>query len=283
LSGDGLTLLQFADRLGLNLFAVLAIGLALHAALGVVERDSLARLRWLAAVAAALALGFVILRFLTLVGQMGDGTTLIDLELAPLAWRVLGDSSLLIGGGVIAAAGGIWVKAKSLSFAGAVAAGAGFALTGHTQGLPSPGLAPIAVGAHVLLAGLWVAAPVSLYPSSQTEDAVLGRRLERFSAVAIAAIPLLVILGGWLALTLAGSWENLVGSAYGQLLLGKLAIGVAGMAIGAINKQVLTHRLATLPDSGRRWLRITLCTEAVLFTVAIVLVSAATTFTGPPE
>lgn len=283
MAGDRLTLLQFADRLGLNLFALLTIGFALHAAFGVMERDAFGRLRWLATASAVIALIFVAMRFLILLAQMGDGSQLIDPELAPLAWSALGNSSLLIGGGLVVAAGAVWLKSRWLALLGAIAAGGGFALTGHTQGLIDPGLAPVAVAAHVLLAGFWIAAPVSLYPFAHVEDARLIRRLERFSAIAVAAIPLLVVLGIWLSFALTRSLEGLLGSAYGQLLLGKLAVGVAGMAVGAVNKQVLTRKLATSPETGRRWLRITLVTEAVLFASAIAFVSAATTFTGPPE
>lgn len=282
MDGDGLIFLQFADRLGLNLFAVLSIGFALHAALGVVERDSFGKLRWAILAASAATALFVVLRFLILLAQMGDGTTL-DFELASLAWAALGNSSVFIVAGVLIAAAGVWLRLRALALIGGSAASVGFGLTGHTQGLADPGLAPLAVGLHVLIAGLWIAAPISLYPSTRIDDATLLARLRRFSALAVAAIPVLVALGVWLALLLAGGWPNLYGSAYGQLLLGKLAIGAVGVAIGALNKQVLTKRLASSPSAGRKLLKLTLGAEAVLFATAIILVSAATTFAGPAE
>mgnify|MGYP000951350602 CR=1 FL=1 len=108
MDGDGLTLAQFADRLGLNLSAILVIGLALHAALGVVERDAFSRLRPIAVGAALATLTFVAVRFLILLVQLGDGPGVIDFELIALAWTVLGASSVFIVGGAIAAVVGRW-------------------------------------------------------------------------------------------------------------------------------------------------------------------------------
>jgi putative copper resistance protein D len=282
MDGDGLTLAQFADRLGLNLSAILVIGLALHAALGVVERDAFSRLRPIAVGAALATLTFVAVRFLILLVQLGDGPGVIDFELIALAWTVLGASSVFIVGGAIAAVVGLWFGIRAACVIGAVAASLGFAFTGHTQGLADPGLAPWALAAHVLIAGFWIAAPLNLFPADQLDDATLAVRLRRFSAIAVAAIPLLVVLGVWLALILSGSVEALLTTAYGKLLLGKLAIGLAGMAIGALNKQILTRRLLASPPEARRWLKASLRAEAALFLGAVVLISAATTFTGAP-
>ena len=96
MTGDELSLLQFADRIGLNLFALLTIGFALHAALGIVERDSFRCLRSRIALAGLALAFFTMVRFGILIAQMGDGTNVFDPELMPLAWMVLGDSTLAI-------------------------------------------------------------------------------------------------------------------------------------------------------------------------------------------
>jgi putative copper export protein len=97
------------------------------------------------------------------------------------------------------------------------------------------------------------------------------------------AIPVLIALGGWLAWTLAGGPEKLFGTTYGLLLLAKLAIGIVAMSLGALNKQVITAKVAADPAIGRKWLRVTLLCEATLFAAAIIVVSAATTIGGPAE
>jgi copper resistance protein D len=282
-TGDGLSLLQFGDRIGLNLFALLTVGFALHAALGIVERGAFRGLRSRIALAGLALAFFTMVRFGILIAQMGDGTNLFDSELMPLAWMVLGDSTLAILAGAAISVGGVWFGSPLTAALGAAALSFGFGLAGHAQGLADPGLAPLAVAVHVFIAGFWAAAPVSLYPAAMQEHAALLSRLRRFSSIAVVAIPVLIALGAWLAWTLAGSPEKLFGTTYGLLLLAKLAIGIVAMSLGALNKQIITAKVATDPASGRKWLRVTLPCEAALFAAAIIAVSAATTIGGPAE
>jgi len=282
-TGDGLSLLQFADRIGLNLFALLTIGFALHAASGVVEREVFKSLRLRIALA-SLGIGvFAAVRLGVLIAQMGDGSNPFDTELMPLAWMALGDATLLVVLGAFAATLGVWFGSRAVAALGAIMVSAGFGLTGHSQGLADPGLAPAMVAAHVLIAGFWIAAPLSLYPSKTLRDDQLLARLNRFSLIAIAAIPVLLGLGVWLAWILTGGPEKLFGTTYGLLLLGKLAVGVVAMGLGALNKQIITAKVAAEPATGRAWLRTTLGLEATLFGAAIIAVSAATTIGGPGE
>jgi len=282
-TGDELSLLQFASRIGLNLFALLTIGFALHAALGIVERDSFRGLRSRIALAGLALAFFTKVRFGILIAQMGDGTNVLDPELMPLAWMVLGDSTLAILAGAAVAVGGVWFRSPLTAALGAAALSFGFGLAGHAQGLADPGLAPIAVAVHVFIAGFWLAAPVSLYPAPRQEDSELLSRLRRFSSIAVIAIPVLVAHGAWLAWTLVGSPEKLFGTTYGLLLVAKLAIGIVAMSLGALNKLVITAKVAANPAVGRKWLRVTLLCEATLFAAAIMAVSAATTIGGPVE
>jgi copper resistance protein D len=281
--GDVLQLALFADRIGLNVASLLTIGFALHAALGVVERDAFWRLRSLGFLAGAGVLVFAGLRPLILNAQMGDGTVLFDPELFPLSWIALGPSTMAMGVGAVAGVAGVIVGSRILAGIGASILAVGFGLTGHSQGLADPGLAPMAVAAHAFIAGFWVVAPITLYPAALLRDDVLLARLKRFSVIAMAAIPLLLLLGVWLAFVLAGGVAPLFGSIYGWLLLAKLAAGLAAMGMGALNKQVVTTRIERDPAKGRRWLRLTLAFEAILFATALLAVSAATTIAGPGE
>ena len=281
--GDALPLALFADRIGLNVAALLMIGFALHAASGVVERDALRRLRPLVLLAGAGVLVFASLRLLILNAQMGDGTVLFDAELFPLSWIALGPSTTALSVGAVAGVAGVFAGSRILAGIGAAILAAGFGLTGHSQGLADPGLAPMAVATHAFIAGFWVVAPITLHPATRLGDDVLLARLKRFSVIAMAAIPLLLFLGVWLAFVLAGGVAPLFGSIYGWLLLAKLAAGLIAMAMGALNKQIVTTRIERDPAKGRRWLRLTLTFEAILFATAILAVSAATTIAGPGE
>jgi putative copper export protein len=280
-TGDELSFLQFADRIGLNVFALLTIGFALHAASGVVERDAFKSLRLKLLLVGAALIIFTALRLVILTAQMGDGITMFDPDLLSLAWMVLGPSTLLSGVGAILAIGGVWFESRLGAAAGAVAVSAGFGLTGHSQGLSDPGIAPAAVAAHAAIAGFWIAAPISLYPGRSLDNPKLVARLNRFSSIAVVAIPILIVLGLWLAWILAEGPERLVGTTYGRLLLAKLAVGIAAMGLGAVNKQIVTAKVSADPGTGRRWLRTTLFLESVLFAAAIIAVSAATTIGSP--
>jgi putative copper resistance protein D len=281
--GDALQLALFAFRAALNVSILLLIGLALHAALGVVEREAMRRWRGLiiGLVLAATTLAFA--RLLVLNVQMGDATTLLDPDLLALGWMALGPSSLAFAIGVVAIVVGLLFSQRLILVVAASVTAAGFALTGHAQALPDPGLAPYGVGLHAAIAGFWVAAPLTLAPDPAVADDVMLARLKRFSAAAVVLIPVLFIAGLWLAWVLADGIDGLIMTAYGQLLLLKLAAATITLGIGALNRQVVTAKVATDAPTGRRWLRRTLTVESVLFAVAILAVSAATTLTGAGE
>jgi putative copper resistance protein D len=135
---------------------------------------------------------------------------------------------------------------------------------------------------HVLIAAFWFAAPVTLWPTLQIEAAALAARVNRFSNIAVAAVPLLFALGLWLALLLAGGWGPLLTSLYGQLLLAKLAAASFALALGAYNKTIVAARLRTDQEAGRSALRLTLGLDTALFAGALAAVAAATSLTGPP-
>jgi putative copper resistance protein D len=259
----------------------LSIGLALQSALGVLEREAISRLRPGLLLCAAGIILFAALRLFTATAQMGDGSSVFDPTVFSLTWLALGPSTLALAAGAALAAAGALTKIRVLLLASAIIVSAGFALTGHSQALDDPGPAPIAVGAHVLIAGLWIAAPLTLFPRRSLSDQILHARLEAFSRLALAAIPLLAALGVWLAWRLTSGFATLLSETYGWLLLVKLAATMAAMGLGALNKQVITARVAVDPVTGRRWLRWTLTAEATLFTTAILAISAATTIAAP--
>lgn len=280
---DAPATLLFVFRTGFNVAALFAIGLALHTALGVVGHPALGRLRpFLLGSAAAVAV-LAALRFAILIAQMGDGASLIDFTLLPLAWTALGASTAALWAGSAAIAVGAATGWRVALVLGALGVAASFGLTGHTQALANPGAAPFAASLHVLLAGFWVAAPLTLWPRLALSDAALHARLERFSAIAVAAIPILVVAGIWLAWTLAKGFSGLTGTAYGRLLLVKLGVVSIALALGALNRQLITARVSSDPRNGRRLLRLSLTGETFLFAAAILAISAATTFVGAGE
>ena len=91
------------------------------------------------------------------------------------------------------------------------------------------------------------------------------------------AVPVLILVGAWLAWTFAGGFRPLLSTAYGWLLMTKLGVALLAMSAGALNKQFITGLIQRAPARGRFWLSVTLAIEASLFFLAIALVTLATT------
>ena len=283
MEADPLAPALFAIKLGLYGSALLAAGLGLHASLNVIARDDRSRAMRTATVAGLLAFIFAALRLGLANLQLGGANALLDPATLSWTWPALGPSSTAVAVGAVAMATG-WLLRSSIATAiGAIAFAISFSLTGHTQALESPGLAPWAMAAHVLIAAFWFAGPITLWPARSLEEATLTARVTRFSNFAVAAVPTLFALGLWLALLLAGGWTPLLTSLYGQLLIAKLAAASFALALGAYNKSVVTARLRTAPEAGQRALRFALSLEAALFLIALGAIAAATSLTGPPS
>ncbi len=282
MEADPLALALFGIKLGLYGSALLAAGLALHASLSIVARADHARVMRSATLAGLVAIVFAALRLGLANVQLGGGDALFDPATFSWTWPALGPSSTAIVVGAVALASGWRLRSRRAAGVGAVALALSFGLTGHSQALDSPGFAPWAVASHVLIAAFWLAGPITLWPTHNLDDASLAARATRFSNFAVAAVPLLFVLGLWLALLLSGGWTPLLTSLYGKLLLAKLGAASFALALGAYNKTSVTTRLRATPEPGRRALKLTLSLEAVVFLIALGAIAAATSLTGPP-
>jgi putative copper export protein len=153
----------------------------------------------------------------------------------------------LIGAfGVVAAAVGLLIARASMTGwlitgAGAVAMCLGEALTGHASAMPR---APFAIGVdlvHVLGASGWVgglaAVLVCGVPATRlTEDGPrrtagqkLVRAYHRTAMLCVALVLISAVIAAWMRL---GSFSALTGSAYGQILLVKIALAVGLLGFG---------------------------------------------------
>jgi putative copper resistance protein D len=132
---------------------------------------------------------------------------------------------------------------------------ASLAGTGHA-GLPggAAGVAHmLADSAHLLAAGAWLGGLLALAALLARADADVGRLLLRFSGVGYAALATLVLSGAANAWFLVGSTERLIATAYGRLLLAKIALFLAMAGLAAANRFWITPRLAASPADAR-WL-----------------------------
>lgn len=281
MEADPLAPVLFGVKLGLYGSALLAAGLGLHASLNIVAPTNHTRAMRSAAIASVFALVFAGLRIGLANAQLGGA--LVDSAALAWTWPALWPSLAATAIGAVALAAGWWLQSRIAAGIGAVALAMSFGLTGHSQALDSPGLAPWAVALHVLIGAFWLAGPITLWPAHGIEAAALTASMTRFSNFAIAAIPLLFLLGLWLALVLVGGWAVLLTSLYGQLLFAKLGATSLALALGAYNKTVVTTRLRIAPEAGRRALKLTLGLDTLLFLIALSAVAAATSLTGPPS
>lgn len=283
MESDPLAPALFAIKLGLYGSALLAAGLGLHASLNIIARKDRSRALRTAMVAGLFALVFAALRLGLANLQLGGANALLDPAALSWTWPALGPGSTAVAVGAVAMAAGWLLRSPIAAAIGAIAFAISFGLTGHTQALESPGLAPWAVAAHVLIAAFWFAGPITLWPARNLEEATLTARVTRFSNFAVAAVPTLFALGLWLALLLAGGWSPLLTSLYGQLLIAKVAAASFALALGAYNRSVVTARLQIAPKAGQRALRLTLSLDAALFLIALGAIAVATSLTGPPS
>ncbi len=269
---------NFVSKLLLYSVSAGAIGAALHAALGLVAS------RRLFGLFASLLAGVAILRLLILNAQMG-GSLAAAFSVDQLAWTWAGGGrpalALLLGAALLIAASRI--RHWSVPVLAALSISASFALTGHTTVLAEPGLAPWIVAVHLLIAGVWLAAPVTLWPYESIPDADVVTRTRRFSQAARFLVPVLFLSGIYLYGRINGDLPSLFNSGYGQLIAAKLLLASSILGLGALNMTLISRKLAAEPMKGRAALRATLRLDAILFVAILCIIAAATTFFGPTE
>ena len=274
---DAFTLAVFAAKLCVLAAALTSAGLGWAIALG---GDLARRVRRALVFAAALAavLAYALL-LLTANAQLG-GAWASALDPSTLGWIWPGRQAqvLVLSLGLASVVAASVAELRLLGLAAVLLIGVSFALSGHAAALEDGLLAQIGVAIHGFAASFWFIAPLLLWPRGDGYDASVVRR---FSEAAIWIVPMVFAAGGYLAWRLAGGLTELFTTAYGQLLSAKLAVALVVLALGAVNKQIVSRRLATDPPQGRRLLRLTLGADAAVFLTALALVSWASTVSGP--
>jgi len=183
------------------------------------------------------------------------------------------------------------LKTASVLVAAALAGSLGFA--GHAigaQGIEGV-LHPTADVLHLIAAAAWVGAlaPLALLLGRGAADAtalaVARTATLRFSTLGIASVATLLVSGVINTYYLAGSIAALSGTRYGQLLLIKIVLFLAMVAIAAVNRLRLTPKLLQNADTSaaqkaRRRLRRNAAVEASIGAIIIGIVAVLGTL--PP-
>lgn len=274
-------LLAALAKLSVYLPSFLAAGLLLFLiALPISDiglRSSL--LKW-AAGAAVLAAMASALRVMVQAGRvMDDRAFMTDPEIVSIVLEgPLGTSTLvrLIGLGTIILAVLLPSVRLLAGMVGALLVAGSFALTGHATRDPQWALSAL-VTVHLLAVSFWFGALLPLYklaaPDSSNIDEA-AHMAHRFGQQATVVVSVLVIVGGIFGYLLLGSPAALFGSAYGQMLLLKLAFVTAVLGIAALNKLRLVPALASGDAKSAERFRASLRWEGLVF----VAIFAATAF-----
>ena len=132
---------------------------------------------------------------------------------------------------------------------------------------------------HVTATGFWIGGLPFLLMGLHVsrERATQWYLTQRFSQLALISVVVLVASGVWMSLSYVGSWGALIGTAYGLMLLAKVAMLVAMLALGAINFLMLRRHAPgeTIPRLRR------LVEAEVGIGITIVLAAASMTASPP--
>ena len=162
---------------------------------------------------------------------LGAGSSLLPRALATGAGMVLLAASLPFAGRLARRAGAL----------GTALAALGLALSGHAA-VGGAGMQAL-LAAHALAAAYWLGALWPLLAALAERGAAALPAIRRFAALAIPAVALLLLGGAVQALGNLPGWGALFATAYGALLLAKLAGTALLLALAALNRLRLTPAL----------------------------------------
>jgi copper transport protein len=197
--------------------------------------------------------------------------------------------ALLIRAGAIAIAGAALLASASpkarrwaLGIAGVAAAGAMLAhvAAGHAaaRGLTLPKV--LAQWVHFTAAAVWLGGLAALLLGVRGEPTeTKARAVRRFSAVALFALLAVVGTGVVRSVNEVGSWGALFSTGYGQLVLLKIALIVALIGLGAVNR----YRNVPRARSSLGGLRRVSAAELVLALGALGAAAALATLVPPAQ
>ena len=187
------------------------------------------------------------------------------------SWRGAGELAILA---LLVPRVGQWI-----ALAGCLAVAVSFAQVGHTLGEPRAALMAL-LCLHVLAASFWVGALLPLHRAAHCPAG--AGLLHRFGNIAAFGVPVLIGAGIGLAWLLAGSATALIGTAYGAVLLAKIAIVSALVGVAAINKLRLVPALRAEEPGAITALRRSIMIELLAVVVILIATATITTVTIPP-
>ncbi len=192
-------------------------------------------------------------------------------------WLRLGGLALLFAGLLIAR-----LRLPTL-LAGGLLVAWSFGLVGHVQDGPNALWLHALLTLHLAAVAFWIG---SLWPllriAGAPEAARVAAVMQRFGRVAAACVACLLLAGILLAALLLGGVAPLVTTAYGWVLLAKLALVVGLLGLAALNKWRLVPMIAAGTPGAALRLRRSIAAEIALVTAILLATAVLTSAVSPP-
>ncbi|HSP01282.1 MAG TPA: CopD family protein [Thioalkalivibrio sp.] len=234
-----------------------------------------------------IAIALVLLQWPLQAGFLGGGT--LGAALDPMLLGIVfespqGTRTLFAVSGLVLLHG-LLLKHRAwpfLSLVGGVLVLLAFVQIGHTREEPRWLLGGLLL-AHLSTASFWIGALLPLYrvagnPAYQTHP---GGILTRFGRLASTAVLLLLLAGAVLAWLLAGGITPLFTTAYGQILLTKIAVVALLLGLAALNKLRLVPAYERGDPRAPARLRRSILIEGLLVAAVFLTTALLTTASSP--
>jgi copper transport protein len=168
-------------------------------------------------------------------------------------------------------------RGRVIALAGAALALTSPSLVGHTRSVDPEPLLVLTDIAHLVAGAIWFGGLVGLVLTLRAlsrEDA--AGVLSRFSTAAASSLAVLVAMGSVLSWRILGSWDNLLHTTYGALLLVKIAVVALAVAVAMVNRFILLPRVYAAarreaPGRSAGLIRRAVAVEGALLTVALLV------------
>lgn len=177
-----------------------------------------------------------------------------------------------------------WARWQLLGIVGLTLALGSFAMEGHTAALAKgmPWLSAL-LFLHLVAVSWWLAGLWPLVVSLRTASDEEARcAVERFGSIAVGAFGLLTIAGAVTLVTLTG-WTIGLASPYQRIILAKLFVVAAILALATYNKFVLTPNLMKSLPSATQALRASIRNEILLACIVLLLTGFLSTMSPGAE
>lgn len=233
---------------------------------------------------AALAAGLAAVASLPVVAsyQQGGGVGALT---SAATWTAVAPTELVTGAGIVLGLLAAVVllgdgRATGARRVGALAAAAvavcSPALVGHSRAASPEALVVAADVLHLVAGAVWlgglVGLAVALPVLARRRGDLAATTLTRFSVAAATVLGVLVVTGSLLGWRIVGSWTALTGTALGLLLLTKVGLALAVVAVAAWNRWSLLPRLRDATRASDRRSGATTVARATAVEAALLVV-----------